>query len=195
MKNNRHGQAAIISDSDYAKIRKQITSRRNRLLLDIARYSGERWGALIQLQVEDVFDDDGQPRSWLTIRASTRKASPDGKRTTRQLPTHPQLKEILEGYNRTDAGSKWLFESPIKPGQHITLRAADFAFRAAVDLAGLSHKGYSTHSTRRTFITRLHERGVDIHTIQRITGHSDLKSLIRYIDIDPDRISKALAVL
>lgn len=194
MKNNRHGQSAIISDSDYVKIRKQIISKRNRLLLDIARYTGERWGALIQLQVEDVFDD-GQPRCWLTIRASTRKASPDGKRSTRQMPLHPQLKEILEGYHLPDPRSKWLFESPIKQGKHITLRAADFAFRAAVDLAGLSHKGYSTHSTRRTFITRLHERGVDIHTIQRITGHSDLKSLIRYIDIDPDRISKAIAVL
>lgn len=195
MKNNRHGQSAIISDADYVKIRKQIISKRNRLLLDIARYTGERWGALIQLQIEDVFGNDDQPHSWLTIRASTRKASPDGKRSTRQMPLHPQLKEILEGYHLPNPRSKWLFESPIRPGEHITLRAADFAFRAAVDLAGLSHKGYSTHSTRRTFITRLHERGIDIHTIQRITGHTDLKSLIRYIDIDPDRISKALAVL
>ena len=106
---------------------------------------------------------------------------------------HPQLKEILEGY--PTQGSKWLFESPIIRGQPITLRAADLMFRAAVDLAGLTDKGFSTHSTRRTFITTLYERGVDIHMIQRITGHSDLKSLIRYIDINPDRISKAIAVL
>ena len=172
-----------------------MTSKRNRLLLDVARYTGERWGALIQLQVEDVFDDNNKPRSWLTIRASTRKARPDGKRSTRQLPLHPQLKEILEGYQMQSPRSKWLFESPIRNGEHLTLRSADFMFRVAIDLAGLGHKGYSTHSTRRTFITRLYERGVDIHTIQRITGHSDLKSLIRYIDIDPARISKAIAVL
>ena len=192
MKNNRHGQSAIISDSDYVKIRKQLIAKKSRLLLDIARYTGERWGALVQLRVEDIFDN-GKVRAWITIRASTRKAGPDGKRFTRQLPMHPQLKEILEGHQLPEAG--WMFESPIKPDHPISLRAADFMFRTAIDLAGLGHKGYSTHSTRRTFITRLYERGVDIHTIQRITGHSDLKSLIRYIDVDPERISKAIAVL
>jgi len=194
VKIDRHGQSAIISDADYVKIRKGLKSKKSKLLLDLARYSGERWGALIQLQVEDIFDDRGRPRSHITIRASTRKARPDGKRFTRQIPMHPQLAEILEGYQLPSA-TGWLFESPILPGQSISLRAADFMLRSAIDLAGLSHKGYSTHSTRRTFITRLHERGVDIHTIQKITGHSDLKALIRYIDVSPDRINEAIAVL
>lgn len=191
MKVGGHGQGAIISDSDYAKIRKQLSSK-YRLLLDLARYTGERWGALVQLRVDDVFDSTLKPRSHILFRASTRKASPDGKRRTRTCPVHPELKELLERYSPPKEG--YLF--PGRDGHgHITLRAADYIFRGAVETAGLGHKGYSTHSTRRTFITRLYERGVDLHAIQQLTGHRDLKSLLRYVEANPDRLVKALSSL
>ena len=193
VKRNRHGKAAIISDGDYVKIRRQISDKKYRLLLDIARYTGERWGALVQLRVEDVFDFEGKPRSHITFRARTRKARPDGKRQTRQVPVHPVLGEILEGYKAPTTGP--LFSSRARPDEAITLRAADLVFRQAVAAAGLDHKGYSTHSTRRTFVTRLYEKGVDLHTIQLTTGHQDLKSLIRYVESDPDRVKRAIAVL
>lgn len=192
-KNNRHGQGAIISDEDYIKIRRSLPDKKYRLLLDIARFTGERWGALVQLLVEDVFRPDGKPNTHITFRAATRKAGPDGKRRTRQVPVHPQLLEILEGF--VPPKSQWLFESRLCPGQPITLRAADLMFRSALAKARLDHRGYCTHSTRRTFITTLYERGVDLHTIQILTGHQDLKSLICYIEADPNRASKAIAVL
>ena len=194
MKVNGHGQGAIISDADYQKIRKMARSKKYRLLFDIARYTGERWGAIVQLSVSDVYNEDWQPRFNITFRANTRKASPTGKRVTRQVPAHPSLRELLEAY-RTDAASCWLFPSRVDFSSHITLRAADLMFRAAVEAAGLQHKGYSTYSTRRTFITRLWEQGVDLHTIQLLTGHSDTKSLVRYIEADPERIKKAIALL
>lgn len=194
MKVQGHGQGAIITDADYQKIRKVARSKKYRLLFDIARYTGERWGALVQLSVGDVYDEDWQPRDTITFRANTRKASPSGKRVTRQVPVHPQLLELLEAYRPEDA-SCWLFPSRIDISTHITLRAADLMFRAAVKAAALSHRGYSTHSTRRTFITRLWEQGVDLHTIQLLTGHSDTKSLVRYIEADPERIKKAIALL
>ena len=194
MKRDRHGQASIISDSDYAKIRSKLKNRKHRLLLDLAKFTGERWGAIVQLRIEDVFEKSGPPRQYITFRAATRKAAPDGRHHTRQVPVHALLKEILEGY-QSEQGSGWLFESKICPGKPITLRAADSMFRSAVALANLDHKGYSTHSTRRTFITRLYERGIDLHTIQQITGHQDMKSLILYVEADPNRILKAIAVL
>lgn len=194
MKVSGHGQAAIISDADYQKIRKSTRCKKYRLLFDIARYTGERWGALVQLGINDVYDDSWSPRSSITFRARTRKASPNGKRTTRQVPIHPSLLELLEAYRPEDV-SCWLFPSRVDFSSHITLKAADLMFRAAVEAAALGHKGYSTHSTRRTFITRLWEQGVDLHTIQLLTGHSDTKSLVRYIEADPERIKKAIALL
>ena len=103
MKVNGHGKAAIISDADYQKIRQTFKSKKYRLLLDIARYTGERWGALVQLGINDIYDESWSPLVWITFRASTRKAAPGGKRTTRQVPTHPQLLELLVGYRPNEA--------------------------------------------------------------------------------------------
>lgn len=194
MKIARHGQSAIISDADYIKIRKVLRSKKYKLLLDIARYTGERWGAITQLSINDIWDVDWRVNSHITFRARTRKANSKGIRLTRQVPVHPHLLELLEAYRPQDA-SGWLFPSRVNLAEHITLRAADSMFRGAVEEAGLGHKGYSTHSTRRTFITRLYEKGVDIHTIQLTTGHRDLKSLIRYVEADPNRVIRAIALL
>lgn len=193
MKNNRFGQAAIISDYDYSKIRKQIRSKKYKLLLDLAWFTGERWGALVQLKIADIFNSDGTVRSHITFKASTRKASPDGKRLTRQVIVHSTLTESLQGY-KPESNCDWMFPNQSHNG-HITLRWADKIFRAAVERAGLEAKGISTHSTRRTFITKLHRNGVDLYTIKKITGHKDLKSLERYVDIDSDRIKGAIEAL
>lgn len=195
MKNNRHGQAAIISELEYQKIRKCLRSKKYKLLLDIARFTGERWGAIVQLQIEDVFDANLLPLEFITFPSGIRKADTKGKRYTRTVPVHPALHEILSAYRPTFECGGWLFPSRIYPESHITLRAADLLFRGAVAEANLAHKGFSTHSTRRSFITRLWSAGVDLHTIQLLTGHKDPKALVRYIDADPNRITKALALL
>lgn len=192
MKNNRNGQAAILTDGDYAKIRKQIKSKKYRLLLDIAWYTGERWGAIVQLQIADVYNSDGSPRQFINFRARTRKATPDGKRKTRQVPVHSVLSECLSTYQPDN--SVWLF--PDRTGDSpISLRWADMILRHAVDQAGLSAKGISTHSTRRSFITKLAKRGVSLATIKKATGHTDLKVLSRYIEVTDDDVKEAIATL
>jgi len=193
MKINRCGQGAILSNADYAKIRKVLVNERHLLLIDIAQFTGERWGAIVQLRVLDAFDEENNVRSHITFRPETRKANPAGDRTTRQVPIHSELQESLER-TRVRSNQVWLFENPTKTGP-ITLRAADLMLRATLSRARLSNKGICTHSTRRTFITQLYEQGIDLHTIQKLTGHQDLKSLIRYIEFDPDRAVKAITLL
>ena len=196
VKNNGHGQACLLSNDDYSKIRKHIKSRKYKLLLDLAWYTGERWGALVQLKVDDCYNPDSSPRSprdCINFRASTRKATPDGKRETRQVPVHQVLSESLLTY-KDDFTSIWMFADRTgnKP---ISLRWADMILRAAVDKAGLSSKGISTHSTRRSFITKLHRNGTDLYTIKKITGHRDFKALERYVEVDSDRVRGAIATL
>ncbi|PAX52857.1 tyrosine-type recombinase/integrase [Brunnivagina elsteri] len=189
MKNNRFGQAAIISNSEYSKIRREFKSEKYKLIWDIAWYTGERWGALVQLRVDDVYQN-GKPRETITFRANTRKARPDGKRETRQVPVHPSLRESLYDYIPCLA-SGWLFPSRDET-KHIDIRLADKILRSALLRADLEHKGISTHSTRRSFITKLNENGIDVATIQKITGHRDLKALAKYIEIPVDRIKGAI---
>lgn len=196
-KNNRNGQAAILTNREYAAIRKELLSDSHRIFLSIARWTGERWGAICQLQVSDCYEDPGRsiPRDVIIFRAATRKKTPFGQRTTRECPVHPTLDGDLRGYTPQGVGDAWLFPSRLDPLRHVTFDGADSWFRGAIAKAGLQHRGISTHSTRRTMITRLAQNGIDLKTIAAITGHKDLKSLLRYIEVEPDRLKNAIACL
>jgi integrase/recombinase XerD len=189
MKNLRSGKAAILGDNEYSKIRRQIKTQKYKILLDLAWYTGERWGALVKLNISDVYCD-GEPMSYITFRSTTRKKRADGKADTRQVPTHPNLLSSLKSYSPPD-NTSFLF--PNRDGSApITWRNAYQLFMSAVDRAGLSALGVSTHSTRRSFITKLHNNGVATATIKKITGHRDYKSLDSYIDISGDEIKGAI---
>jgi integrase/recombinase XerD len=143
---------------------------------DIAYYTGERWGA------------DGKARSSITFKKSTRK-----DKVTREVPVSAALALRLKHYDLP--ASEWLFPSPLDASKHISFRALDAQLRKAIDRAGLSGLGYSTHSTRRGFITALHERGISIRVIQSITGHKNLNVLSGYIDVTDEQKRAALATL
>ncbi|MBW4480491.1 MAG: site-specific integrase [Tolypothrix brevis GSE-NOS-MK-07-07A] len=191
-KNNRQGQGYILSNLEYSKVRSHIKSQKYKLLLDLAWYTGERWGALVQLKISDCYFE-GKPKAYINFAAETRKATPDGKHQARQVPTHQTLSEALSAYN-PDSESIYMFPDRIgdKP---ITLRWADKILRTAVEKAGFAALGISTHSTRRSFITHLHGNGIDLFTIKQITGHKDFKTLERYVQISSDRVRGAIATL
>ncbi|MBE9214565.1 tyrosine-type recombinase/integrase [Plectonema cf. radiosum LEGE 06105] len=193
MKNNRFGQSTVLSNYDYLKIRKHQSNLKHRLIIDIAWYTGERLGAIIQLKVDNVFESNGNVREFITFQSNTRKASPDGKRLTRQVPVHSSLKEILSAYCLSNI-SEWLFPGA-DPSQHISFRTCDYLLRNAVEKAGLGNKGISSHSFRRSLITNLNNKGVDLKTIQKVTGHQDVRSLVRYIDVTEDQVRGAIELI
>jgi site-specific recombinase XerD len=48
------------------------------------------------------------------------------------------------------------------------------------------------HDLRRTFVTRLLESGVDIHTVSQLAGHSDIQTTARYDLRDQSEQRKAI---
>lgn len=188
-KNCRNGQAEILSAGDWAKLKK-FARGRFRIFLYIAYLTGERWGAICKLNVEDVYVDaeKRKVRSSILFRASTRK-----DKRAREVPIHSELRAILESHSPPLRG--FLFSSPRDRDRAITLRSADYALRQLAKKSGLSNRGISTHSTRRTFITNLSRKGIDIRTIQQLTGHRNVNALIRYIESDPERAANAVNAL
>jgi integrase/recombinase XerD len=189
MKIDRHGKATPLSFTEYNRLRSGFQARSHRLILDIAYYTGERWGAILRLQVADVYSDTRSrtPHADITYRKETRKDN-----TTRQCPIATALEQRLRIYQPPDAG--YLFTSIVKVGEHLSDRAADAAFRRAVERSGLDGLGYSTHSTRRGLINRMHEAGTSIKVIQSITGHKSLAVLSGYIDVSDSQRRHAIEV-
>lgn len=194
-KNCRNGQAEILDDRELDRIFRHLISREHKLFFTIARYTGERFGAIAQLRVSDVYDDHCKPLQEITFPASIRKASPDGSRSTRQMICYERLADGLSAHRPKSCDRLWLFPSSIKTGQPITWSAADKWLRAAVERAGLEHRGISGHSLRRSFITKLYESGMDIHAIQQITGHKSISVLQKYIGKNPAKLKEALGAI
>jgi integrase/recombinase XerD len=189
MKVDRHGKAEPLRFDQYKKLRAGFLLESHKLILDIAYYTGERWGAILRLQVEDVYADATLRKlhADITYRKQTRK-----DKETRQCPIASALELRLKTYQPPQSG--YLFPSPLIAGQHLCDRAAHGALQRAMERSGLDGLGYSTHSTRRGLINRLHEAGQSIKVIQSITGHKSLTVLAGYIDVSDLQRRNAIEV-
>jgi len=125
MKLNHHGKATPLKFPEYKRLRNGFLLPCHQLLLDIAYYTGERWGAILRLHVSDVYSApsirDIHPD--ITFRKNTRK-----DKTTRQCPISDALRLRLEAYQPSiDA---YLFPSPLLPGQHLSDRVTVYGRRS-----------------------------------------------------------------
>jgi site-specific recombinase XerD len=68
-------------------------------------------------------------------------------------------------------------------------------FARAVVRAGLDPAKVTPHTMRHTAITRLVRAGVDLPTIQRISGHRTLTMVLRYTHVHGQHIDNAIAAL
>lgn len=194
IKKNHSGQAKILSEIELKKIRENLRNPKHILFFDILKYTGERIGAIRQLKVQNVYSS----LSPISIRESIlfpsriRKKGAGKISRSREVPIHPSLMESLLIFSPS-IDQDFLF--PGNLDQPISYRGIWKSFESAIAKAGLSFKGIKSHSFRRSFITKLSQQGVEIRLIQKITGHERLDSLMPYIDCDPARIKKAIALL
>ena len=200
MKKNRNGKAAIFSADDIKKIRRAFNIPHHRCIFEIALFTGERMGAIVQLTVDDVYRDpvNSIPHDLINFAARTRKARPGGARQTRQVPIHPDLKSFLESYKPETQG--YLFpgrgdKANLSMAHHITYDSVYQYWQQKFSDLGLDHRGFSTHSSRRWLITNLVRNGTDLKTVQTITGHKNVDVLLGYVGVDSQVCRNALAAV
>jgi integrase/recombinase XerD len=187
MKILRFGQATPLNQKTYQQISNCFATDVYKVFLGIAWYTGERPDAILKMDISHIYldPDDRKVRDTILYPSTNRK-----DKKTREIPTHHSLKLILRAYQPPKEG--FLFPSLYKQSQHLSRQAIDKAFRRALKKAGLENQGYSLYSARRGFITHLSKLGYDIKIIQKLTGHSSLTSLIRYIDVSDEQLKNAI---
>jgi site-specific recombinase XerD len=100
-------------------------------------------------------------------------------RKDRYVMLSEQLLAILRHHwKRRRPRGDFLFPG-MRPGQPITQRAVQRAFRVAADRAGLGDS-VTPHTLRHSFATHLLEQGVDVRVIQQLLGHNHINSTTRY---------------
>ena len=171
---NRNGQAAVLDDDQLAELFDAL-NQPHRLLFQICYHTAARVGEAIQLQRSDIVNGR------ILYRARNTKT-----KQTRDVVISPPLAQILKETKLPQRG--YLF--PGKNGGYMTTQAADLALRKACDYIGL--EGVSTHSFRRSLLTKLHRAGYSLRTLQQVTQHQDIGNLARYLDVGKEEADLAL---
>ncbi len=188
---NGKGKASIWVDEDLAKFLKldMIAKYPERLLLiALLQYTGEKIGTVLQLRIEDCYLENSKPRKEILFR----KRTPEGKIYFHKVLVSRKLADCLKEFNPPERG--YLFPSPVSPTQPITYGNCHRWFRVALQKAQLTSAGYSWHSFRRTFTTKLAKK-LPLAELQKLTGHKSLDVLRGYIETDEVAISEALDTL
>lgn len=121
---------------------------------------------------------------------------PDAKAGERDQPITPELAEILhrEREMREDR-TGWVFPSPHSDSAAGHRARMDRPFRDAVTRAGLDPALITPHVMRHTAITKLVQAGVDLPTVQRISGHKTLTMVLRYAHVHAPHIDQAIRAI
>ena len=180
MKVGGNGRAKILSSAELNRLfERGLVTPRDKLLFAIAYYCACRISEALALTTNDLVGGT------VTLRKSTTK----GKVATRTLPMHPKLNRYVANYNPP---SGLLF-----PGRYgdkpLTRASADLILTSACKRVRI--RGASTHSFRRTSLTNMSNANVPIRVIQQISGHKSLTALQRYLEVNPEQVANAIALL
>lgn len=171
MKIQRNGQASVLTEEQFAELMGVFTNG-DRLLFGICYYTSCRISEALQLTKEDIVGER------ILFRAATTKT-----KKTREVKIAKKLGELMIEVGLPKTG--YLFPGKTK-GTHRTRQSADLALRKACDYIGLV--GVSTHSFRRTSLTKLYKAGVSLPLLQKRSGHASPANLALYLDIDRDEV-------
>nr|MCU0807552.1 site-specific integrase [Candidatus Contendobacter sp.] len=114
---------------------------------------------------------------------------PVAKAGPRDQPITTELATYLGELRAMMPGETWLFSADSASGHRM---AIEKPFRRVVTAAGLDAKEVNRHVLRHTAITHLVQSGVDLPTVQRISGHKTLAMVARYSHQSGEHIAAAM---
>jgi integrase len=128
--------------------------------------------------------------------ANRRLFIPDAKAGQREQPLTAELADLLaqERDMREDRDG-WIFPSPHQDSKTGHRARMDRPFDEAAKAAGLDPELITPHVMRHTAITKLVQAGVDLPTVQRISGHKSLAMVLRYTHVHGRHIDEAIRAI
>jgi integrase/recombinase XerD len=163
---------------------------RNRVIVLLAAKAGLRAGEIANLTWDMVIDAGGQISNVIELRDAAAKNG-----SGRLIPMHPDLRPVLAIYRSLSTGMGPLVQS--ERGGGMTPLSIVVWFNRAFRHIGLN--GCSSHSGRRTFITRaarlVHKAGGSLRDVQLLAGHRSIQTTQRYIDGDTDAQRKLVSLI
>lgn len=185
----KEGKAKVLSDAEFKRLlivaRSGQLAIRNVALLYCSFGLGLRAKEIASLTIADITDVHYK----LLDEICLTRAMTKGEKQRYAYLTHKKVCDALEEYIpsiRHHDRNKPLFQTQRKT--RFTPNALQKWFKSLYDKAGIV--GASSHSGRRTFITRLIEQGGDIKAVSRLAGHASIVTTAIYVEDNPDRLKR-----
>ena len=187
----RHAQT--LNEAQLRRVIQYCRSRRHPVrdetIIIVSFYAGLRAKEIAALTVDNVFDKAGAVRTQFILSPEQSKG---GK--TRTVYLNQRLRKSLTEYSSTirlSDPARPLFES--QKGGHFSANTMCQLFLEIYKACGF--KDASSHSGRRTYITRLANKGVGVRLLAELAGHSHISTTQRYIDVNAEQLSAAVELL
>lgn len=158
----------VLSQKEVKAILGGVKNLKHKAILTTIYAAGLRIGEAVNLKISDIDSVNMQ----IKIRQGK------GRKDRITLLSKENLK-LLRYYFKQFKPKDWLFPGENRD-KHLTTRSVERIMDKAVEKAGIT-KPVTVHTLRHSFATHLLENGVDIYYIQRLLGHTNIKTTSIYL--------------
>lgn len=178
LKVQRHEQKlpVVLSKVEVRRIIDCIDNLKHKAIISLLYGSGLRIGELLALKKNNIDSD----RMLIHVKGAK------GKKDRYTILSHKVL-DILRSYYLQFKPSDYLFEG--QKGGKYSSESAGQVFKRALKKAKVNKRA-TLHTLRHSFATHLLEDGVSIAHIQKLLGHSSIKTTLIYTHIAKDSLFK-----
>ena len=187
-------QAKVLDQKELRRVLAVIDAgnhaARNRCAFYLTHLAGLRVKEVAALKVADIYDKAGSVHSEIRLAPDQTKGN-----STRTVVLNRKLQRVLAGYFRElpkqDSDFPLIYsQKSYKPFSPNSLCQV---FSRIYIAAGV--KGATSHSGRRTFITKLASKGVSARVLMELAGHKHLSTTQRYIDVNDQMLKEAVELI
>lgn len=166
----------VLSIAEIQKMFDVCTNRKHKLILALLYSCSLRVSELINLKWQHI------DRSRMVINIIQAKGKKD-----RQVGLNDKLIQLLAEYYREYKSVEYVLNGQF--GLQYSERSVGEVVKQLAVKAGIDNKRIYTHLMRHTSATHMVEQGIDINIIQRLLGHSSVKTTALYTHISHNLIS------
>ena len=197
-------QARVLTERELRKVLNYCSTRphatRNCAMLLCTHQAGMRVGEVAALRICDVLGADGAVMDEIALAASQTKGN-----HSRTVLVPKKLQQAITKYLQERYGLKDLLAVTLTDTQRALFPTQKNPKRGftANTLCQLLHKiykeahmtGATSHSGRRTFITKLADKGVGVRVLMALAGHKSIATTQRYIELNPTVMKAAVELI
>lgn len=168
----------VISDEEIEKMRDKCKNLRDLAIVDLLYSTGIRIGELVRLNIDDI---DFEERECIVFGKGDKE---------RRVYFDAKTKIHLIGYiNSRSDDSPALFVTLDAPYDRLKISGVEIRLRRLGRELGINR--VHPHKFRRTMATRAIDKGMPVEQVQKLLGHSQIDTTMRYAIVNQTNVKVA----